>query len=170
MSRRAEGLSRLFKAAMPTLVGVAGVLLLAMPIRAAGGFIPTPVLPLFVVYFWSIHAPGYMPALSVFLIGLLQDFLSGGPLGLWPAVYLFTQFIVSSQRSYFAGREMKVLWAGFAFAALAASCIVWFIMSLMAGSALPAGKLAWQMAVTTAAYPLFAALFGRVHRRMLVEG
>jgi rod shape-determining protein MreD len=157
------------KAATPTVVGVVGVVLLSLPVRLLGGLIPTPMLPLLVVYFWAIFGPGYMPAYSVFLIGLLQDFLTGGPLGLWPAVYLFTQYVVSSQRSYFQGREMRVVWVGFAFAALAAAVIVWLVMSLMSGAVLPIDGLLAQTAVTIVAYPFFAKLFGSVHRRMILE-
>ena len=169
MSRRTEGFSRLAKAATPTMVALVGVVLLALPVRLFGGFIPTPAIPLIVVYFWGIYGPGYLPAASVFAIGLLQDFLTGGPLGLWPAVYLFTQYVVLSQRSYFAGREMKVVWAGFGFAAAVAAVIVWLVMSMMSGDALPIARLAYQSAITIVAYPLFATIFGRLHRRVLVE-
>jgi rod shape-determining protein MreD len=169
MSRRTETATRFLKAATPTLVGLAGVALLALPIRLFWGVVPTPILPLIVVFFWAIYAPSYLPAGSVFAIGLLQDFLTGAPLGLWPAVYLFTQYLVLSQRSYFLGRELRVVWFGFAFVAGAASFVVWAVMSLMSGGVLPAQALLWQAVVTAAVYPVFARLFGGLHRRVVVE-
>ncbi len=169
MSARSDGLARLGKAAAPTLLGFLGVILLAAPLRLAEGVIPTPILPLFVVFFWSLYAPNYLPSVCVFLIGLLQDFLTGGPLGLWPAVYLVTRSIAQSQRSYFIGREQQVVFIGFAFAAAAASLILWTVMSLMSGVFLPIGALALQIAVTLAAYPLFSLLFRRLRRRVVVE-
>lgn len=169
MSRRAEGFSRLAKAATPTLLGFIGVLILALPVRFAEGFVPTPLLPLVVVFFWSIYGPSYMPAASTFLMGLLQDLLTGGPLGLWPAVYLSTQYIVLSQRSYFIGREQKVVWIGFTFAAAGAALILWLVMSLMSETLLPLGGLVYQMVATVALYPLVAAGFSHLHRRVIVE-
>lgn len=169
MSARPEGVSRLAKAATPTLLGFLGVLLLSLPIRLGEGFLPTPLLPLIVVFFWSIYGPSYLPAASVFLVGLLQDFLSGGPLGLWPAVYLIAQFIALSQRSYFLGREPRVVWLGFAFAATGAAVILWLVMSLMSGALLPVWGLAKQMAATVLLYPVFASAFAHLHRRVLVE-
>ncbi|MEX0644679.1 MAG: rod shape-determining protein MreD [Parvularculaceae bacterium] len=169
MSRRAEGLSRLAKAATPTLLGFIGVLILALPVRFAEGLIPTPLLPLVVVFFWSIYGPSYMPAASTFLMGLLQDLLTGGPLGLWPAVYLFTQFIVLSQRPYFIGREQKVVWIGFTFAAAGAALILWLVMSLMSGALLPLRGLVYQMFASVRLYPLVAAGFSHLHRRVIVE-
>lgn len=169
MAGRAEGLSRLGKAATPMLIGLLGVLLIAAPLRLAGATIPTPVIPLAVVFFWAIYGPGFLPAPSVFLIGLLQDFLTGGPLGLWPTVYLITQQIVLSQRSYFLGREQRVVWIGFAFAAAGAALILWMVMSLMARQFLPVGAVLLQMAATVAVFPLFSAAFRRLHRRVIVE-
>ncbi|HXI86763.1 MAG TPA: rod shape-determining protein MreD [Parvularculaceae bacterium] len=169
MSRRSEGVSRLARAAAPTALGLLGVLLLALPLRLGEGYIPTPLLPLIVVFFWSIYGPSYMPAAGVFIIGLIQDFLTGGPLGLWPAVYLVVQFIALSQRSYFAGREQTVVWLGFAFAAAVAALILWLVMSLMSGALLPVWGLAAQMTATIVLYPAFSAGFSHLHRRVIVE-
>jgi rod shape-determining protein MreD len=169
MGYRAENLLRLIKAAAPTVLGLLGVIILALPVRLLEGFVPTPIIPLVVVFFWSIYGPDYMPPVSVFLIGFLQDLLTGGPLGLWAAVYLVTQFIVLSQRAYFLGREQKVVWIGFALAALGASVILWLVMSLMAGVLLPIRGLLYQMLATVMIYPLFGAVFGQLHRRVLVE-
>lgn len=169
MGYRAENLMRLLKAAAPTLLGLAGVIILALPVRLFEGFAPTPLVPLVVVFFWSIYGPDYMPSISVFFVGILQDLLTGGPLGLWAGVYLITQFIVMSQRSYFLGREQKVVWIGFALAAAGASVILWLVMSLMSGVLLPVRSLAAQMAVTVLIYPAFGLAFRQLHRRVLVE-
>lgn len=169
MGYRAENILRLLKGAAPTLLGVFGVIMLALPVRFLEGAIPAPIIPLVVVFFWSIYGPDYMPPLSVFFIGLLQDLLTGGPLGLWPAVYLATQFVVLSQRPYFLGREQKVVWIGFALAAAGASVILWLVMSLMAGVLLPIRGLLYQMFATVMIYPLFGVAFSQLHRRVLVE-
>ena len=161
--------SRLIKSATPTALGLFGVLLLALPVRIGEGLIPTPLLPLVIVFFWSIYGPSYLPSASVFAIGLLQDFMTGGPLGLWPLVYLFTQYIVLSQRSYFVGREQRVVWIGFAFAASGGALILWLVMSLMSGTLLPVWSLAGQILATIAVHPVFAAGFAHLHRRVIVE-
>ena len=169
MGYRAENLLRLLKAAAPTLLGLMGVIVLALPIRLFEGFAPTPLIPLVVVFFWSVYGPDYLPPASVFVIGLLQDLLTGGPLGLWAVVYLVTQFVVLSQRSYFLGREQKVVWIGFAVVAVGASMILWLVMSLMSGALLPFFALTAQMAATVLIYPLFGMAFRQLHRRVLVE-
>ena len=169
MGPRGDNLLRMAKAVAPMLLGFLGVVLLAMPLRLFEGFAPTPILPLAIVFFWSIYAPDFMPPPGVFLIGLSQDLLNGGPIGLWAMVYLVTQYVVLSQRAYFLGREPKVVWIGFGFAAAAAGVMIWLIMSLLAGALLPVWGLIGQLAVTIAIYPAFNAVFGQLHLRVLVE-
>ncbi|OFX05295.1 MAG: rod shape-determining protein MreD [Alphaproteobacteria bacterium RIFCSPHIGHO2_12_FULL_63_12] len=169
MSARAENLARVARAAMPTLLGVIGALMLASPLRLFQGSLPTPLVPLVVVYFWSLYSPGHLPAASIFAIGLIQDLLSGGPLGLWPAIYLAVQYIALSQQSYFLGREVHVVWMGFAVAAMIVSVILWLFMSLFSGALLPIGGLVLQMMTTIAVYPVFAIVFGSLHRRVVIE-
>lgn len=169
MSSRAENLSRIARAAMPTMLGIFGALLLASPLRLFQGSLPTPLIPLVVVYFWSLYSPGHLPAVSIFAIGVIQDLLSGGPLGLWPAVYLAVQYVALSQQSYFLGREVHVVWMGFAVAAASVSVILWMFMSLLSGALLPIGGLVLQMLTTIAVYPIFAIVFGSLHRRVVIE-
>ncbi|MDZ7628633.1 MAG: rod shape-determining protein MreD [Parvularculaceae bacterium] len=169
MSARADVLVRLAGAATPAFLGFLGVILLASPIRLAGGLLPTPIIPLIIVYFWSLYSPGHLPAVSVFLMGLLHDLLSGGPIGMWPTAYLVMQQIAISQKAYFLGRELRVVSIGFAVAAFVVSLILWFVMSLMTATLLPIGGLLWQMLLTSAFFPLFAMAFGRLHRRVVIE-
>lgn len=169
MGYRAEQLLAILRSLTPTFLGILGVLILALPIRLFEGALPTPIIPLVVVFFWSIYAPDFLPSPSVFAIGLLQDLLMGGPLGLWASVYLVTQFAVSSQRAYFLGREQKVVWMGFALAATVASLMLWLVMSLMSGALLHVGALAAQVVATILIYPLFGAAFRELHSRVLVE-
>ena len=170
MSERAEHASRFVKATTPTALGLLGVIMLSSPIRLFEGHVPTPLIPLLVVYFWSIYSPSYLPSVSVFFIGLLQDLLLGGPLGLWASIYLFVQFLVLSQRSYFHGRDQTVVWMGFAVAGGLAALILWLVMSMMSGMLLPVVDLLIQFAATIAIYPVIAGLFAQFHRRVVVEG
>jgi len=169
MATRADVLMRVAGAATPAMLGFLGVILLASPIRLFGDGLPTPFIPLIIIYFWSLYSPGHLPAASVFFMGLLHDLLSGGPIGLWPTVYLVMQQIAISQQAYFLGREITVVSIGFAVAALVVSLIVWLSMSLISATLLPLGGLFWQMLVTVACFPFFALAFGRLHRRVVIE-
>ena len=169
MTLRGENLWRIARASAPTIVGILGVFLLSSPLRLFQDSLPTPIFPLLVVYFWSLYSPAHLPAASVFAIGLIQDLLSGGPLGLWPSVYLLVQYLAISQQAYFLGREWSVVWLGFTVASLVSAAIVWLIMSLLSSALLPVGGLLAQIIVTIACFPFFAAAFGNIHRRVVIE-
>lgn len=47
-----------------------------------------PLAPLWAAYGWSRGGPSVRSALVLFALGLLQDTVSGGPLGLWPFAYV----------------------------------------------------------------------------------
>ena len=83
--------------------------------------------------------------------------------------YLVSQYIVLSQRSYFLGREQKVVWLGFALVAPAPVLCLWLVMSLLSGALLPLRGLAAQMLATILIYPVFGMAFRELHRRVLVE-
>jgi rod shape-determining protein MreD len=153
----------------PTLLGIAGVIALALPLRLFDGLVPTPLLPLMVIFFWSLYGPEYMPSISTFAIGLLQDLLLGGALGMWAATYLIIQYLTMSQRSYFLGREQHVVWMGFLIAAMTGGIIIWLQTSMLAGSWVTIRPMLWQILVTAATYPVLAIAFSSFHKRVIVQ-
>ena len=169
MSERADIVSRMVKGIAPFATGLLGVFLLALPVRLFGGFVPMPIIPLAVVFFWTLHDPERLPSSAVFIIGLFQDALTGTPFGLWSSVYLSMKYIVLSQRSYFLGREPQVIWIGFMLTAGGAALLVWLVMSLMAGFTLPMLPLGIQLAATIFFYPVFGRLFRQIRQRIRVE-
>jgi rod shape-determining protein MreD len=48
----------------------------------------SPTLALIAVYHWAIYRPNLLPLTAVFALGLLQDILSGAPLGVYALVFL----------------------------------------------------------------------------------
>ncbi|MEL6378454.1 MAG: rod shape-determining protein MreD [Pseudomonadota bacterium] len=169
MAERAETISRFVTNSTPFVLGLFGVILLALPVRLAEGLIPMPILPLVMIYFWTLYEPEKLPASLVFVLGLLQDALGGGPFGLWSTVYLLVQFGVVSQRGYFLGRDTKVVWLGFAIVAVAAGIVVWLVLSLIARGLLPLTGISLQILVTICVYPVLGAGFGNIRRTVLLD-
>lgn len=97
----------------PTLAAIVGLLLYVMPIRLFGHFVPMPLFPLMAIFFWAMARPQLMPPVVVFLIGLLQDLLTGGPLGLWAFAYLIGYAFMTTQADGLMGRSRGMLWIAF---------------------------------------------------------
>ena len=169
MAEQEGRLSAVMTIMAPTILGVLGVLALVLPLRLFGGILPTPLLPLMVIFFWSLYGPNYMPSVSTFLIGLLQDILLGGALGMWASAYLIVQYVTMGQRSYFLGREQHVVWMGFLIAAFTAGAIVWLETCMLAGSWITIRPMLWQTLITVAFYPALAIAFSSFHERVIVQ-
>lgn len=110
------------------------VLASATPLRLPGGAVVAPSFALIAVFFWTLHRPDAMPPLAVFAIGLVQDVLSGEPLGVNAAVLVMVQAGLASQRRFFNGKSFSVVWLGFAIAAVGAYAASWALVSIWHGS------------------------------------
>ena len=150
---------RALAAAAPALVLLAGVLLLVVPLRLFQGLVPTPILPLLIVFLYALYDPDALPAPVIFAGGLLHDLLYGAAFGPWASVYLLVLVLVSTQRTYFLGRARDVVWIGCAVVLAAAMVVLWAEMSLLKGAWQPILPAAYQFLVTLLLYPVAAYVF-----------
>ncbi len=153
----------------PLLLALGGVVLLLLPLRLFGGVVPTPIIPLAVIFFWSVYEPDLMPYPLVFLVGIFQDFMMGSIVGVWASIYLLSQWLVLQQRQYFLGRDQHVVWLGFAIIVFIASLVLWLERSLLNGTLLPYTVSIGQWLVTIAVYPALSIAFSFVHERTILE-
>jgi len=113
----------------------------------------TPAFSLMAVYYWSIYRPDLLPAAVVFGIGLVQDVLSGTPLGLFAMALVLVRGIVVSQRRVFLGKTFAVEWWGFFLIACGTVGFTWLVASLFFVAFLPPGPAVVQALMTFACYP-----------------
>jgi rod shape-determining protein MreD len=142
-----------------------GILLLVAPINILGGLIPTPFLPLIIIFLYGLDRPESLPPALTFGMGLFHDLLFGAAIGPWASVYLVMHAAIIWQRSYFSGRDVVVLTTGFAIASLAALFLYWFEMSIISGRAMPLVPLLLQAVITIAFFPLVLTIFRRTTGR-----
>jgi rod shape-determining protein MreD len=155
-----------------TPVGLTFVLILVtmVPTHLPGYARVTPVLALISIYHWAVYRPELMPAWTVFVLGLLQDFLSGAPVGINVLVFLSVQWLVLTQRQFLVGKTFLIYWFGFAVVALVAAIEMWMLASLHYLSALSPGGIAAQYLVTAGLFPVIAWMFLRWQRVFLDQG
>jgi rod shape-determining protein MreD len=142
---------------LPGLLTLLLVLIGAVPIGAP---LIGPVLPAFglvAVFVFAIHRPDLMPHWLAFLIGVIQDLVIGGPLGLNALLLLSVQGICSSQRRFLAGRPFWLVWLGFALIALPAAVAQWLIACAYLTALVPIRDSLMQATVTLALFPIVAA-------------
>ena len=139
----------------------------AAPSRVLSMFDYLPFLPLITLFIWSIRHPRYVAPWLIFMVGLFQDFLTGGILGIWALSYLIAFSIARIREEDSSGEILLRLWARFA--ALTAIAV---IVALLVGSlALGQGRLVGfqdlmiQATLTLLLFPLLAGVFARRKER-----
>lgn len=142
------------------LPGLLTLLLVLMGTVPIGAPLLGPVLPAFglvAVFVFAIHRPDLMPHWLAFAIGLIQDLVIGGPLGLNALLLLTVQGLCSSQRRFLAGRPFWLMWLGFALVSLPAAVSQWLIACVYLTALLPFRDSLMQATVTLALFPIVAA-------------
>src|ERR1700744_4774191 len=98
---------------LPIATTVLAALLSLEPVRVDGYVALTPAFTLMATYHWTIYRADLLPAPLLFLIGTIQDLLSGGLPGVTAVTLLLTRTIVLPHRHYLSDRPFPFIWAVF---------------------------------------------------------
>lgn len=153
----------------PFAIAVLLMLVGMVPIRLPGWGPVAPQLVLMALFYWAIHRPDLLRPSLAFGLGVLQDLLSGMPVGLSALVYVLVYWVVLSQRRFFLAGSFAMLWLGFLLIAAGAALVYWLGVSALGLTLVSPAPAAAQAALTVALFPVFAWLFMRVHRAFLQE-
>jgi rod shape-determining protein MreD len=161
---RLDGTARnLVPFAVTVLLIMFGMVPLGVP-----GFGPVmPALGVIAVFFWLVTRPDLMPAWAVFLVGLFQDLLGGGALGVGVFVLLVVYAALVGQRRYLAQASFFLIWLAFLPVAAGAFVLTWLFNGLIADALLAPGPAVSQYLSTIVFYPLVAWMFLQAQRAFL---
>jgi rod shape-determining protein MreD len=157
---------RILSALLPLLCGLAAVLISNLPLSLTNGLVPAPLLGLIPVYFWCLVRPDLMTPAAVFVIGILEDMMAGGPPGVWTLAFVITYGVIDRQRDSFAGLAGLGAVLGFATAALI-TCLVAYAITAVLYSFPPIGTIVAELAMTVLFYIPGVYLIGIIHRRLV---
>jgi rod shape-determining protein MreD len=155
------------RTAVPLALTLFMVILNVVPLRLPDYSELAPSLVLMAVFYWTVHRPDLMRPWSVFLIGLLDDVLSGAPLGVNALILLFVHWAIVAQHKAFRGQPFVIVWFGFALVALGAVVLELVLAVVVGHGLLDPLALVVQYILTLAIYPPVAFLMGRAQRAFL---
>lgn len=159
--------SRFFAAIIPVSLGMISAVAANLPISFLGSWLPVPLFSLMAVYFWCLVRPDLMTPGWAFLIGLVEDILSGGPPGVWAASYVATYALIDRQRDAFAGLSGLGAILGFATGALVTCATAYTIMCFDHWRLLPLSPLVNEFALTVLWYVPALFALGAVYRNLV---
>lgn len=154
---------------IPAGLSVIFVLVAVVPFPIPGYAAIVPMFVLASVFFWAIHHPGLLPPVVVFVIGLVQDILSGALVGSGAVVLLLAYGVIVSQRGVFLNKSFLVVWFGFMVVALGAGTLHWLFASAFSGQLISPGTALFQVLMTMVIYPLLTWILHGVHRLLPQE-
>lgn len=155
------------RAAIPLLATMAAVLLNVVPLRLPDYAPLAPGFVLMAVFYWTVHRPDLMRPWAVFLVGLLDDVLSGTPLGVNSLVLLFVHWTIMAQHRVFRGKSFMLVWLGFAVLAFGAKLVLAAVAFGIGYGLLDPLVLLVQFILTLALYPPVAFIMGWAQRVFL---
>lgn len=162
--QRLDGWAR---ASAPLVLTLAVVIAKLVPLRLPAFSVIAPDFVLMAVFYWTVHRPDLLRAWSAFVVGLLDDILTGTPLGVSSLILLLVHWTIITQHRMFRSLSFALLWLSFAIVAAGAKALI-VALALTVGHGLidPTVVIA-QYAFTVAFYPLIALLMGRAQRAFL---
>ena len=163
----APAIQRFFVALVPFLCGLSGVFIANIPISFTGYIVPAPLIGLIPIYFWCLLRPDLMTPAAAFVIGVLEDVMSGSPPGVWTLSFVLSYALVARQRESFAGLAGLGAILSFAAAALAAIAAAYGTVGIYYGRVPPLGPLVAQLAMTVAAYFPVTYVVSAIHHRVV---
>ncbi len=153
-------------AATMLLVMVVGLVPLQLPYYGP----ISPALPLIVVYYWTIRRPDLLPGWSVFAIGLFEDLVSGGLMGVSALSYVLMMWVVHRQGRFFRGFAFMVQWTIFAPLCLAIGVLQWLTVVAVSTMMLPILPVLVGALLTSALFPVLALPLNAVQKMLPGHG
>lgn len=155
---------------LPVATTILAALVSILPLRIPGYAALTPAFTLMAAYHWTIYRPDLLPPLALFAIGLIEDLLVGGPVGVTALLLLLTYVAVLSYRRYFVDRTFPFVWTGFTLLAIVAMLGLWALHCLLEGVLLDLRTTLFRAVLTIAIFPLASFLLGRAQRALIGVG
>lgn len=153
--------------ALPIATTVAAAIVAILPLQVPGYAALTPAFALMAVYHWTIYRPDLLPPAGVFAVGLAQDLLTGGPVGVGALLLLLARAAVLRSRRYFVNRTFPFVWAGFTLLGGAAMLGLWALHCLVDLTFFDPRNAMFRAVLTVAIFPVASFALGRSQRALM---
>jgi len=155
---------------LPIATTLLATVISIQPAHIPGDAALTPAFTLMALYHWTIYRPDLLPPLALFLVGITQDLLAGGPLGVTALVLLLARAVVLRQRRHFVNRPFPFVWAGFTMLSGGAMMFLWTLHCLLDRVVADFRGTVFRAVLTISMFPIASFLLGRAQRTLMGAG
>ena len=149
---------------IPVTISLVMVIATVVPVNLSLASAIALALPLIPIYFWSVHRPGAIPAITAFAIGLCHDLIGGHPLGLNALILVAAQWATTGPQGQFLRQGPIIAWYGFFLITFSAAIIHWLIGWFVFALPNPFPRVMGSYLVTAMLYPFIAVILYRIDR------
>jgi rod shape-determining protein MreD len=152
---------------LPTATTCLAALVSLQPVHIPGYAAVTPVFAIMAVYHWTIYRPDLLPPLVLFAIGVVDDLLAGGHVGITALLLLISRIALLRCRRWFFDRAFSFIWGGFALLTGGAMVGVWATEAALEFHLAKPGKVVISAVLTISIFPFASWLLGRTQRALI---
>ena len=156
---------RLLGNASPGIFTLFLLLVFRVPFSDSDAGMYIPLFSLIFTYYFRLHYPRAGRLWFIFVLGLLEDYLSGGYLGLTPLILMLISAVFERQRKVFLQGSFVAEIIIFLVFSLSISVIYWILTSFIEAEFIPSLPFFIQGLITALVFPLYVFLVGRINRR-----
>lgn len=125
-----------------------------------------PSLVVISIYYWCMFHPGSLPYTFLFVLGLIEDTLTGMPLGFSSFVNIAFSWVVLNRFNIMGGMSFATIWQRFIALCVTLIMLEWMAMSVYYGSMLPVELPVVKLLSTCLAYPILHSFFTHVYSKV----
>lgn len=155
---------------LPLFAMLTALLFMLLPLRPFDTAGIAPPVTLMAVVFWSIFVPTTVPLWLIAIIGMVEDLVTGGPVGLTALLLVSCAVVIDALRRDLVDLSFPILWLGFGLLSAGYLALEWIGFSLAAGSFLDAAPVAARWALGIAFFPLMLRFILMPLHRLVVAG
>jgi len=155
---------------LPIMTTLMAMVISIQPAPIPGYAAVAPAFTLMAVYHWTIYRPKLLPPLSLFLIGVAQDLLTGTPPGVSALVTLLARALVLRLRRHFVNRPFPFVWTGFTMLSGGAMLFLWVLHCLLERALIDFRGTIFRAVLTISLFPAVSFLLGRIQRSLMSTG
>ena len=149
---------------VPWTVTLFIILFLSIPMPIPGRNELLPAIVCSSVYFWSIFRPKSMPAIGVFMLGLMIDLLNFSSPGIIIFMVLIIYGIAVTQRFRLAKYNFLWVWSYFSLISILLFTLQWMVVSLLSVRLMSYQSNLFEIIFAIGFYPLLSIFFTWAHR------
>lgn len=124
----------LLVAILPVTITIVMGVIPSLPINLTGWQVLAPNLALAAVFYWAVYRPDLFPLFLAFVIGLIQDVLTGTFLGVQAILVTMSYLAILTQRRVFYQRHFIMSWWGYAVILAVVTASIWIVQTGLGGN------------------------------------